>query len=201
MLDRAKRLWLEILEALRPQIRAGIPLVGLEPSCTAAFRDELLNLYPHDEDARRLADQVYTLAEFLTGKAPEALDFRRRLSQTPLHRKAVVHCHCHHKAIMGAKADEELLKQLGLDVNVLDSGCCGMAGSFGFEAGRKYEVSIAAGERVLLPAVRQAEPDTLIIADGFSCREQIAQTTGRRALHLAQVIQMTVSGEWIVNSG
>jgi Fe-S oxidoreductase len=192
MLDRAKKLWLEILEALRPQIRAGIPLVGLEPSCTAAFRDELLNLYPHDEDAQRLAGQVYTLAEFLTKRAP---DFRHRLAQSPFRRRAIVHGHCHHKAIMGMRADEQLLKQLGLDVQVLDSGCCGLAGSFGFEAGRKYEVSIAAGERVLLPAVRQAETDTLIITDGFSCREQIAQATGRRALHLAQVIQIVASGE------
>src|SRR5699024_4698307 len=98
---------------------------------------------------------------------------------------------CHHKSIMGMDADQSLLEKLGLDFEVLDSGCCGMAGSFGFEK-EKYEVSIGAGERVLLPRVRQADDDTLIIANGFSCREQIAQTTRRRALHIAQVLQMAM---------
>ena len=185
MLDQAKKQWEQILEALRPQIRAGLPLVGLEPSCTAAFRDELVNLLPHDEDARRLSQQTYTLAEFLQKKAPDY--------QPPhLPRKAVVHSHCHHAAIMGVDAEKELLRQMDLDTEILDSGCCGMAGNFGFEAGRKYEVSTAVGELVLLPAVRRAASDTLIIADGFSCREQIAQTTSRQAMHVAQVMQMAL---------
>jgi hypothetical protein len=108
-----------------------------------------------------------------------------------LQRRAVVHMHCHHKAILRTGPEEAVLKKLGLDYKVLDSGCCGMAGSFGFEKDH-YEVSIASGERVLLPAVREADQGALIIADGFSCREQIAQTTDRRALHLAEVIQLAL---------
>jgi FAD/FMN-containing dehydrogenase/Fe-S oxidoreductase len=187
MLDLAKRQWRQILEALRPQIRAGMPLVGLEPSCTAAFRDELVNLFPHDDDARRLRDQTFTLAEFLRHEAPDYEPPR-------LQRRAIMHGHCHHDAVMGMGAEKEILRQMGLETDVLDSGCCGMAGNFGFEAGEKYEVSMAVGEQVLLPAVRGATTDTLIVADGFSCREQIAQTTPRRAMHLAQVMKMALDG-------
>ena len=183
-LDQAGHLLRQILDALRPQIEAGIPLVGLEPSCVAVFRDELKNLLPYDEDARRLAQQSYLLSEFLEQVAAHY--------QPPgLKRRAVVHGHCHHKAIMKMKDEEALLSKLGLDFQTLDSGCCGMAGAFGFEKDH-YDVSIKVGERVLLPAVRSASKDTLIIADGFSCREQIAQTTDRHALHLAQVLQMAL---------
>jgi Fe-S oxidoreductase len=188
MLGLAKRQLGQIVEALRPQIRAGIPMVGLEPSCTAVFRDELLNLFPHDEDARRLQAQTLTLAEFLTEKA-DAYELPQ------LRRKAIVHGHCHHKAIMRMHAEADVLDRLGLDYELLDSGCCGMAGSFGFEKGERYEVSMRAGERVLLPAVRGCAPDTLVIGDGFSCREQIAQATDRQALHLAQVLQMALREE------
>jgi FAD/FMN-containing dehydrogenase/Fe-S oxidoreductase len=184
-LDQAKRRLQAIIKILRPQIRAGIPVVGLEPSCISVFRDELLDLLPHDEDAKRLSAQSFLLSEFLVNRAP---DF-----QPPaLHAKALVHGHCHHKSLMRMDDEEAVLTKLGLDFEILDSGCCGMAGAFGFERGEHYDVSIKAGERVLLPAVRAASPDTLIIADGFSCREQIAQTTGRRALHLAQVLQMAL---------
>ncbi len=185
MLDLAERLLLQILDALRPQIQAGIPVVGLEPSCTAVFRDELTNILPDDQDARRLHQQTFLLSEFLEKKAPDY--------QPPtLKRKAVVHGHCQHKAIMGMTDEEAVLRKMGLDVNVLDAGCCGMAGSFGYEKGDKYDVSIACGERVLLPAVRDAAKDTLVIANGFSCRGQIEQETDRHALHLAQVIQMAM---------
>ncbi len=105
--------------------------------------------------------------------------------------KAVVHGHCHHKAIMKMNDEESVLSKIGLDFHTLDSGCCGMAGAFGFEKDH-YDISIKAGERVLLPAVREADKDTLIIADGFSCREQIEQTTDRKALHVAQVLQMAM---------
>jgi len=184
MLDTAKRLLRQILDTLRPQIAAGIPLVGLEPSCVAVFRDELRNLFPGDADARRLSQQSFLLSEFLE-KQVQNYQF------PPLQRKAIVQGHCHHKAIMKMRDEQAVLAKLGLDVEVLDSGCCGMAGSFGFEKDH-YDVSIKVGERALLPAVRDAAEDTLIIADGFSCREQIAQTTDRRALHLAQVIQMAM---------
>jgi FAD/FMN-containing dehydrogenase/Fe-S oxidoreductase len=184
MLDTAERLLRSILDALRPEIEAGTPFVGLEPSCVAVFRDELRNLLPMDEDAKRLGGNVFTLAEFLEKKAPGYRPPRLR-------RKALVHGHCHHSHIMTLKHEQSLLKNLGLDFEMLDSGCCGMAGSFGFEAG-KYDISVAVGERVLLPAVRDADPETLIIADGFSCREQIAGLTDRGALHLAQVLQMAL---------
>jgi hypothetical protein len=105
---------------------------------------------------------------------------------------ALVHGHCHQKAVLRMDAMEQVLRGVGLDVEVLDSGCCGMAGSFGFEAGERYEVSVKVGEQVLLPAVRQAPEDALIVASGFSCREQIAQSTPRRALHPAQVLQMAL---------
>ncbi|MDQ6610309.1 MAG: FAD-binding oxidoreductase, partial [Bacteroidota bacterium] len=99
---------------------------------------------------------------------------------------------CHHKAIMKMDCEKSVLKKTGLEYEILDSGCCGMAGYFGYEKGDHYDVSIAAGERVLLPAVRNATDDTIIIADGFSCREQIEQQTNRKGLHLAQVLQMAL---------
>ncbi|HEX5435948.1 MAG TPA: FAD-linked oxidase C-terminal domain-containing protein, partial [Gemmatimonadaceae bacterium] len=188
MLDRAERQLREILDALRPDIRAGTPLVGLEPSCVAVFRDELVNLLPNDEDAQRLRGQTFTLDEFLMDRVDGYQP--PRLSGT-----AVVHAHCHHRAIMKFETEPRLLGAMGLDVHVLDSGCCGMAGSFGLERGRKYDVAMGAGERVLLPAVRNATRDTLVITDGFSCREQIAQSTDRRALHTAEVLQMALHRE------
>src|SRR5213075_836386 len=184
MLDRAKRLLKEILLTLSPQIAAGIPVVVLEPSCLAVFRDEMPNLFPDDEDAKRLCEQSYSLSEFLTNEA-------KHFAPPKLKRKAIVHGHCHQKALMKMDSEEELLKTLGLDFEILDSGCCGMSGSFGFEKDH-YDISMQIGELVLLSAVRRAAPDTLVIANGFSCREQIAQTTNRNALHLAEVMQMAL---------
>ncbi|WP_390677853.1 FAD-binding and (Fe-S)-binding domain-containing protein [Aquisphaera giovannonii] len=184
MLDTAKQLWRDILDALRTDIEAGTPVVGLEPSCVAAFRDELINLFPMDEDARRLASKTYMLSEFLQKHAP---DFR----PPKLKRKAIVQKHCHHDHVMKFTDEGAVMSRMGMDFEVLDWGCCGMAGSFGFEA-EHYDVSVAVGERGMLPAIREAPPDTLIIADGFSCREQIAGLTGRGALHLAQVLQMAL---------
>ena len=185
MLDRAERLLLEILDTLEPEIEAGIPVVGLEPSCIAVFRDELINLFPHDERAQALSRQTFLLSEFLERNiAPGAT-----LPQLP--RRALLHGHCHHKSIMKMTAEESLLRRLGIDFQSPAPGCCGMAGSFGFHA-EHYDISAAIGELELLPAVRQAPADWLIIADGFSCREQIAQSTGRHALHLAEVLQMAL---------
>jgi Fe-S oxidoreductase len=150
----------------------------------AVFRDELRDLLPRDEAATRLSRQVLLLSEFLEQKAPE---FR----VPALERRAMVHAHCHHTAIMTFDAERAVLKRMGLEADVLDSGCCGMAGSFGFERDH-YEVAMKVGERVLLPAVRAAARDTLVVADGFSCREQIAQATDRRALHLADLLQMAM---------
>jgi FAD/FMN-containing dehydrogenase/Fe-S oxidoreductase len=185
-LDLAKRQLRQIMDALRDEIRAGTPIVALEPSCTAVFRSELRNLFPHDNDADRRRQQVFTLYEFL-----------HRISYEPprLRRKVLVHGHCHQKAILDPVKENELLARMGLDVEVLDSGCCGMARSFGYEKGERYEVSIGAGERVLLPAVRAADRDTLIMTDGFSCRGQIKQCTDREPLHLAQVIRAALGDD------
>ncbi len=183
MLDTAKSLLVEILTALRFEIEQGIPVIGLEPSCMAVFRDEMINLFPDDEDAKRLHDHSFLLSEFLNRKA-------EGYQPPQIHRKALVHGHCHHKSIMGMADEIALLKKMGLDFEMPEPGCCGMAGSFGFESGRHYDVAIACGDRALLPAMRQADDDTLIIANGFSCQQQIAQTTDRRPLHLAQILQM-----------
>ena len=188
MLDRAKNLLLEILDVLEPEIEAGIPVVVLEPSCAAVFRDELVNLFPKDERARRLSQQTFLLSEFLEQHAREF-----RLPKLP--RKALVHGHCHHKSVMKMAGEEAVLRRMGIEYQAPAPGCCGMAGSFGFEQD-KYDVSVAIGELELLPAVRKAAADCLIIADGFSCREQIAQCTDRHALHLAEVIQMALRDEF-----
>ncbi len=185
MLDRAKAQLLDILETLRPEIRAGIPVIGLEPSCIAVFRDELGSMFPKDEDARRLRQQSFLFSEFLDRQAP-----RYRLPRLP--RRAVLHGHCHHKYLTQMKDEDAILDRLEIEAQAPEPGCCGMAGSFGFEKGRHYEVSIQCAERLLLPAVRLADEQTLVIADGFSCREQIRQTTNRRPLHLAQVIQLAL---------
>ena len=178
MLDLARRQLRQILAALRPEIAAGLPVVGLEPSCVAVFRDELVNLFPEDEAARRLSVQTFTLAEFLVR---EGFEPPRQKGE------AIVQGHCHHHSVMGLDADRTLLGKLGLDFKILDAGCCGMAGAFGFEA-EHHEVSLAIAGQALLPAVRAAGPEVLILADGFSCREQISQLTGRRPRHLAEVV-------------
>jgi FAD/FMN-containing dehydrogenase/Fe-S oxidoreductase len=182
MLDEAKEYLRNILDALRDPIDAGVPIVVLEPSCASVFRDELCNLFPENPRAARLRDQTFLLSEFLEH---HALGF-----QPPrLSRKVLLHGHCHQKSLMKMNDEESLLRKMGVELESIDSGCCGMAGPFGFEKD-KYAVSQAVGERVLLPAVRQSLPETLIVSDGFSCREQIAQSTGRRALHLAEVLRL-----------
>jgi FAD/FMN-containing dehydrogenase/Fe-S oxidoreductase len=176
------RTYLEmILRTFAPQIEAGMPFVFLEPSCASVFRDELLNFFPSNERARRLGQQSLLLSEFLVQRAPEY----RPPSLAGKH--IVLHGHCHHKSLMKMKDEMTILKATGAEVELLDSGCCGMAGPFGFEK-EKYEVSQALGERALLPAVRSASSETLIVTDGFSCREQIAQNSTRRALHFAEVL-------------
>ena len=179
MLRAAKRRLRRILEALRAPVEAGIPVVGLEPSCVAVFRDELVNLFPDDAAATRLSAQTFFLAEFL----------RREGYEPPkLSGAAVLHGHCHEKSLARLGDVEHVLAAAGLDVESLDSGCCGLAGSFGYEADH-YEISMRIGEQALLPAVRRSSPDALVVADGFSCRQQIVHGTGRPALHLAEVLQ------------
>jgi FAD/FMN-containing dehydrogenase/Fe-S oxidoreductase len=177
MLDLAKRQLRRILAALGPDADAGVPVVVLEPSCLAAFRDELPNLLPGD-GATRLAGRARSLAELLAGHG-------WRPPRVGGH--AIVQGHCHQQSVIGMGPDLELLAAAGVQAELLDAGCCGMAGAFGFEAGH-YQVAMAVGERRLLPAVRTAAPDTLVLADGFSCRTQIEQATGRRPLHLAELL-------------
>jgi FAD/FMN-containing dehydrogenase/Fe-S oxidoreductase len=187
MLDRAKKMLLEILDVLRPHVQRGVSIVGLEPSCVSVFRDELVNMLPDDADAKRLSAQTYLLTEFLAKKAP---DFK-----TPaLQAEAVVHGHCHQKAMLDFSCEKTILDRTGVRYTMPDSGCCGMAGAFGFEKGEHYRVSVACGERVLLPAVRNSSANTLIVVNGFSCREQIAQTTDRRAIHVADLLKMALHG-------
>jgi FAD/FMN-containing dehydrogenase/Fe-S oxidoreductase len=183
MLDLARRYLLRTLDLLRDDIRAGVPVVGLEPSCLAVFRDELPNMLPDDEDAKRLSRQAFHFSEFLNKDDAEV---------PRLARDALLHGHCHHRATGGIDSERRLLERMGVEVEVCDSGCCGMAGSFGFEQGH-YEVSMACGERALLPKVRSAARDALLVADGFSCRTQIEQgQDGRRAIHVAQALQLAL---------
>jgi len=178
MLRAARKMLADILLSMREEIRKGIPVVGVEPSCLAVFRDELKRLFPFDEDATRLRGLTKTLSEFFV---ETGFQFPR------LKRKALVHGHCHQIAVLKMKAERELYKRIGLEFEILDSGCCGMAGSFGFESGH-YEVSVRCGERVLLPSVREANNDILIVMDGFSCHEQVEQLAGRRPMHTAELL-------------
>ncbi len=181
-LERAKDYLSRILETLADEIDAGTPVVVLEPSCCAVFRDELNGLMPESRRAHRLMENTFTLAEFLEKKVKD-------YDAPKLDRKAIVQAHCHHKAIMRLYDDEAVMKKMGLDFEMLNTGCCGMAGSFGFEED-KYEFSLQCGERALFPAVRKTALSALVMADGFSCREQIQQGTPRHALHLAQVMHI-----------
>jgi Fe-S oxidoreductase len=187
MLERAKGNLSRIMDALGPEIDAGLPIVVLEPSCASVFRDELHNLFPANARADRLRNQTFLLSEFLQDQAP---DYR----PLKLSAKVLLHGHCHQKALMKMNHEEGLLRRMGADLQTLDSGCCGMAGPFGFQKD-KFDVSQAVAQRVLLPAVRNAAEDTLIVADGFSCREQILQGTGRPALHLAEVLKMALNSK------
>jgi FAD/FMN-containing dehydrogenase/Fe-S oxidoreductase len=184
MLPTARRFLHRLVDVLGPHARAGTHIVGVEPSCVATFRDELVNVLPHDEDAKRISLQTLTLAEFLQEHAAD-WDIPK------LRRRALVHGHCHQKAVMGMSAEQALYTRMGLDAEMLDSGCCGMAGSFGFEAGH-YDISVKIGEHKLLPIVRDAPAETLLIADGFSCKTQVEQLSDRRPLHTAQVIKMAM---------
>ena len=177
-LKAAKKRIKRSLDVLAPQLEDGIPIVGLEPSCTAVLRRDAAELVHDDERAAALASSTVTFAELLTGSG-----WRPPQVSTD----ALVQTHCHQHAVLGFDADRALMAAAGIRANIPDSGCCGLAGNFGFERGH-YDVSQAVGERVLLPAVRDADANTAVIADGFSCRTQIAQATQRRGVHLAELL-------------
>lgn len=185
-LGTARRVARRTVAALAPAVRAGVPVVGLEPSCTAALRTDLPGLLGGDAEARAVAGATVTLAELLVRRAPDWQPPRvggTSISQT----------HCHQHATSGFGADAQLLARMGVDNTVLRSGCCGLAGNFGFERAH-YEVSVAAGEQVLLPAVRAVGAETRVLADGFSCRTQIRHGTSREGAHLAQLIADALPG-------
>jgi Fe-S oxidoreductase len=164
------------------EIDAGLPFIFLEPSCASVFRDEALELFPNNPRAQRMSKQVWLLADWLAAKAPEWVTGRLQDKQI------ILHGHCHHKAIFGGPANEiALLKKAGAAVELINSSCCGMAGPFGFEVD-KIEVSKAIANLGLLPAVNSAAPATIIVADGFSCREQINQLSKREGIHFAEVL-------------
>jgi Fe-S oxidoreductase len=172
---------------LREHVRAGTPVVGMEPSCLATFKDELMKLMPHDEDARRLSQTAYHFAEFFTA-------FDIDPPRLPGDATALLWGHCHHKATGGTTPEQHILEAMGVEVDEVKGGCCGLAGSWGFEPD-KYDISMACGEQALLPAVRDAGEDTFVVADGFSCKTQIADAgTGRRALHVAELMALAREG-------
>ncbi len=177
-LERAKKVLQRTLRTIAPQLAAGVPIVGLEPSCTAVLRHDAPALLPDEPLAASAAATTDTLAGLLarSGWRPPSVGGQ-----------ALVQTHCHQHAVLGFDAERTLLAAAGVAAEVPDSGCCGLAGNFGFERGH-YEVSRAVGERVLLPAVRAAAADTVIVADGFSCRTQICHGTDRRPVHLAELL-------------
>ncbi len=181
-LDEAKRYMLRNVDRMAAEIDAGLPVVVLEPSCASVFRDDAPDLLPDNPRVQRLAKQTYLLSEFLEQFAPDW-----QPPQWPV--EAIVQGHCHHKALMKMTAEEAVLKRMGARVTVLDAGCCGMAGPFGFEED-KFEVSQTLANRSLMPAVKAASPQTAILADGFSCREAIHQNSSRRGIHLAELLDL-----------
>ena len=183
-LDEAKRYLRYAMRVLVPYVERGFPIVLLEPSCWSVMHDEIHGLFPEREETRQIMENTFLLSEFLVEKA----NYR----PPPLRMDAIVHGHCHHKSLVRDSDHERtLLESMQMNVNVLTDGCCGMAGAFGFEAD-KYDISVKIAEHALLPAVREAGPADLVVADGFSCREQISQLTTRRALHIAEVLQLAL---------
>ncbi|HVW44800.1 MAG TPA: FAD-binding and (Fe-S)-binding domain-containing protein [Amycolatopsis sp.] len=183
-LATGKRILTRTARALAPHLREGGLVLALEPSCAAVFRSDAAELFPEDQDVRRLRDQTVTFAELLTGHSPgyRPPTFDRAT-------RAVAQVHCHQHAVLGWDADRELLRRAGVDAERLDSGCCGLAGNFGFEPGH-LDVSEACAERVLLPRLREIDDDTVVLADGFSCRTQIHElgSGGHEGMHLAELL-------------
>jgi FAD/FMN-containing dehydrogenase/Fe-S oxidoreductase len=179
-LPAARRVLRRSLETIRPYLEVGIPIVGLEPSCTAALRSDAAELLPGDQRVAALRGSVHTLAELLTVRAPD-------WTPRPSGQRAVVQTHCHQHAVLGFSADVAILARAGVDVVSWPSGCCGLAGSFGYQRGHE-PLSVALAERALLPAIRAAGPDAILLADGFSCRLQARQLSSARPMHLAELL-------------
>jgi FAD/FMN-containing dehydrogenase/Fe-S oxidoreductase len=221
LLDQAERQLQEIMLALAGDIDAGTPIIGLEPACVAVFRDELLKLFPDDPRAQKLAAQVKFFSEFLVAEgvklpvlgqphaagaaittaastpgAASALGVAGAAVATSgatSAPRALVHGHCHQKAVIGMAADFKLLDAIGMPHSMIDSSCCGMSGSFGFSP-QHYDLSVKAAELSLLPALRACAEGTTVISNGYSCREQIAQLGGRKTRHVAEVVADAIAG-------
>jgi Fe-S oxidoreductase len=189
-LDVARRKLRRTLDQLEPHLLAGRPIVGLEPSCTAVLRSDLVELLPDDPRSRRVAAATVTLAELLSSEPPRIPKTQPEVID--LHGVSVLaQPHCHQHAVMGFDADQRLLRAAGARVEAI-AGCCGLAGNFGMETGH-YDVSVAVAENGLLPALRAAEEGTVFLADGFSCRTQADQLTGRTGRHLAELLAERLS--------
>ena len=178
--EQAAALWRRTLNVLKDDIESGVPIIGLEPACVSAFRDELPALFPNDPNAQALSKQTRLITEFIADRGLGC----GLAAGRPL--RILVQFHCHHHSVLEQQAAKKLLQSLPLACDVLDGGCCGMAGSFGFEA-EKYALSLKIGEAIF-PRIRDARAGTVVVADGFSCREQIEQATGRRTLHPAELL-------------
>lgn len=184
LVDKARAAAADCVEKLSPFAEQGIPIVGLEPSCLLTLRDELLCLLPDDSRTEAIAENSFLFEEFIAKLSDEGeLDLKFQEAS----RKVLLHGHCQQKSLVGTGPSKETLGAAGCEVEEVDSGCCGMAGSFGYES-EHYELSQAMGERRLLPAVRETSQDTTIVAAGVSCRQQIKHGTGRQALHPAEVL-------------
>ena len=182
LLGTARSYLTNVLHRLAPEIDAGLPFIFLEPSCASVFKDEMLEFFPEDSRAVSLSSQVWLLADWLAAKAPDWVTGRLQGEQV------ILHGHCHHKAVFGGPGNEiDLLRKAGAKVDLINASCCGMAGPFGFEAD-KIEVSKAIANLGLLPAVESADAKTIIVADGFSCREQINQLSHREGMHFAEIL-------------
>jgi Fe-S oxidoreductase len=183
-LDQARSKLLAILDTYGAEFADSssglVGMVGLEPGCLSVFKDEMLKFFPDDARAQSLARKTSLLGDFLVSVG---------YKPPPLEIDVLVHTHCHQKALFGSKGDQALLLEMGARAQFLDSGCCGMAGSFGFNPEHR-DISQAVGEEVLLPAVRRQSQETVILTNGFSCREQIRQGTGREVMHLAELLAL-----------
>jgi Fe-S oxidoreductase len=180
-LDQAKQRFERIFQMMREDIEAGTPIMVVEPACASTFKDELLNLMPDRTEAQRLSKQVHYVADFVADRIdrfPKFLGGGAALVQT----------HCHHHAIIGFDKERTLLERLRIKVERPPQGCCGMAGALGM-ARETYDVGKAIGERILLPRVRELDAETIVVADGFSCREQIEMHGGRKTLHLVELLR------------
>ena len=189
MVDEAKVEVLRTMTTLKPYVERGVPIVGIEPSCLLTLRDEYLVLFP-GEESKRLAQNSFMLEEFLANELDRGnLDLDLQALTT---KKALLHGHCHQKAFAALSPVERVLNLIpDLEIKTIDSSCCGMAGSFGYEK-EHYDASMEMGSLSLFPAINEAELDTLVVADGVSCRGQIEHGTGRQAMHVARVLQMAL---------